>query len=354
MGAPAGMKCYFADWCGMIKAHPVLARDPVECVLETIFPHMVVPPKKGSGNTWEPPRLRDERELRKLIIKKIAEPSRKYVKKLFIDSGAYSIQAYAGSKYAESGINNRLLYSFGSHMRRQHFNEFFLDEENIQRYADLYHHTVIPTLWDVTTVFSEIDVQLVLGLDMVQGWRHELERTGYGEKILITWKDAESQSFEDWMDFAEDWPSRYAALTQYFMTPEEYLARTLACYDKGIKLHSFGDSYPLKLFDLPMYSIDSTRWKAPATWGEITLWRPIERSLWHVPTSPKKAAWKKFVKTPGRHPVRDLGLPLSTTEDGRNNPDGVEKLLRLQIQNLMSFTEDVTEWWKRKGVVYND
>ncbi len=340
---------FFADWCGMVGAHPVLQQQPVECVLETIFPHLMISPKRNKSGTWDPPRFREGKKLRLRLEKHIKKVVRCYCNRLFLDSGAYTIQAYSGTRWGESGINFRLSNNRAYHDRRAAFSEFFADLANVDRFYHLYQHEVVPTLWDELFVYAEVDIQELLGTEKVFDWRQEALDLGYAEKMLITWKESTDEPLEDWFKTWKDWPSKYLALA--IRDPEYMKEAHMLAYRNGWRTHGFGVSDPMFAFKYPMYSMDSTRWKAPAVWGEITLWEPNKRNLRHVPTSPKKDAWAKFIKN-GEHPRLIMGLPMSTNYDGTPNPEGIEKLLRIQTQHLERFAQEVTYWWKKRGVTY--
>lgn len=191
---------------------------------------------------------------------------------------------------------------------------------------------------DKLDYFCELDIQEILGMKKILGWREELKELGLAKKAIYVWhRDDGFEAFERLLDTSE---SGYIAVEGLKKNKEmlDYKKLLRHAYDKGIKVHGFAFTKCDLLHEFPFYSVDSSTWINPIKFGAFA--KMINGKMRTMNLSDKDHFLKNSL---------DTGLHSKLRGNDRS-----KYKLELSADEYNKFEKHLTKVWKARGVNWKD
>jgi hypothetical protein len=203
--------------------------------------------------------------------------------------------------------------------------------------------------------FVELDLQELVGPDLVELWRGLYQSAGVADKIILGFHPRDSIPL--YQHYAATWPSRYLGLQgirggRQKMPYMELIARARR---EQCCVHGFAMTRPSVLWFLPFSSVDSTSWMLGARWPDVLWFRPHARQpLPHKVCH--KITRKNLVDEGLLHFCRDHGLDAQKLLllGGCKYPGGREASELRVLAALIAFREYekfITQYWAARGII---
>lgn len=216
---------------------------------------------------------------------------------------------------------------------------------------DKYHAAYVEWVkkWqNLFDYFVELDLQELVGHQKIMQWRERWQREGLAHKLITVYHY--SDTWKQFEQMVADSQSKYVA-TQGFRMDEHdinYLKLVGYCYKRGVRVHGFALTKNKLLCEVPFYSVDSTTWNSPATWGHVIIERNKMRSQIRTPK------WNPNI----RKDFLKLNIPLEfiggKTNSGENYDADIARKKLLEAIRVVRSTETYfTKLWKERGIDYD-
>lgn len=183
--------------------------------------------------------------------------------------------------------------------------------------------------------FVELDLQELVGDDVVEGWRDRMRDIGILKKC-ITVHHSEN-SYEDWKKLVDRSESGYIGVeglrVGYRMLPYKKLLKY--AYEKGVKVHAFAFTRQSLLHRFPFYSVDSTSWTAPVRYGKLSVFR--DGRLVGINECPEEFWQEKL----GR-----------TFQSRTKNDEASRQKCMFMVEQYLKMEEYFTNLWRKRGVIW--
>jgi len=196
--------------------------------------------------------------------------------------------------------------------------------------------------WTGFDYFVELDIGEIVGQEKVMHWRAILKLEGLYSKCITVYHPAVTTE-ADYLAYLDDSQSRYMALegaragklaVNYPWAIEEALKR-------NVRLHGFAMTKRSVLFKYPLYSVDSSSWKSGSQYGTgLAIKADGEAS------GMRYKDVKSMADMPLAHNLEDVLSPIPMRQ--RN------KRAELAIRGYNLMAEQATDYWRSKGITYEN
>ena len=182
--------------------------------------------------------------------------------------------------------------------------------------------------------FVELDLQEVVGQEVIAGFRERLKTCGFFKKCITV-----HHSCNSWTDYERllgEAQSGYVAIeglrpNRPVLPYNKFIQRA---YQEGVRIHGFAMTGLEILKKYPFYSVDSSSWTASIRYGSIPHYFGDKMGVALVGKN------QRFVQT-----VRDPKL-----HRGRHTNEDSANKLKYGILQYKIFAEQMTKLWKARGV----
>lgn len=193
-------------------------------------------------------------------------------------------------------------------------------------------------IWqDKFSYFVELDLQEIVGHEIVNTWRKRYEDEGLIHKCIFVYHTGDKIKW--WEDTCKNIPSRYVGIegirTGRAMLPYNKLIKI--AYDNKCKVHGFAFTRPGLLHYYPFYSVDSTSWTIGPRYGMIPTYKNGKVSS---AKSNKKHYFEKNV------PLQLMNI----------NRDKESQRMKLEYSAIeyVKLQQYLTALWEKRGIKWND
>jgi hypothetical protein len=172
---------------------------------------------------------------------------------IFVDSGAHSF-------FGSFGLFDNVSYQ-KDESRRATLVE-------ITKYFDAYFEW-IKQWYSKISYFAELDLQEIVGLDLVMAWRRKFIQAGMGGKLVTAFHYGDSDRDFQWQ--LDNSLSGYVA-TQGIRQGKSNINHkkyVKMAYDAGVRIHGFAMTKKEVIMNIPFYSVDSSSWTSCWKFGTI-------------------------------------------------------------------------------------
>lgn len=181
--------------------------------------------------------------------------------------------------------------------------------------------------------FAELDIENVVGLDLVERWFEELHATS--KKVIPVWHI--NRGIDKFKFYVKNYP--FLAIGKVNTLPNDTLNALVGeAYKNGTKIHGFALTGPDWLFQVPFYSVDSTSWLAGETFGKVGAFNPNTLSM-------EKYSYRepKFFEK--------YGNQIEDVEAFMNDYKVRTRFVISQYHKMLQYANDS---WKAKGIDWGD
>ncbi len=174
-----------------------------------------------------------------------------HTKSIIVDSGAHSFFAEKDNVNLAAGVHKKVRKT---EITPEVYFERYLDW--LQRNRDFFEY------------FVELDIGELVGQDKVREWRGILKDHGLLEKCITVYHPA-VMTHADYLKDLDESVSRYIAIEgdRRSRVRLPYMELIKSAYDRKVKVHVFAMIKKNALDVFPIYSADSSSWKAGAQYG---------------------------------------------------------------------------------------
>lgn len=185
--------------------------------------------------------------------------------------------------------------------------------------------------------FCELDLQELVGQEVVDEWRARVNEAGLGHKLITVWHSA--NSWADYERLLDTTKSRYIALEgirpgQPMIAYNRFLKEA---YKRQIRVHGFAFTRTELLRQFPFWSVDSSSWTASIRYGKLHFWDGKTLRV----IDPKLAHFAKY------------NIPVALHSSMRSKDASKAKLefSAVQFQKMQTF---FTRYWEGRGIRWQD
>lgn len=240
----------------------------------------------------------------------------------FIDSGAFTIRTAALNK--GNGETEKATLNFETYLNE------YIEWLRAAKTAGLADYWV------------EVDVGVVTGYEWVEEQRKAYEKAGIASGLVNVWHSDKDWAY--WLYLLDEacrpGRSRYVAIEGHARGRGalDYVRFLKAAYDKGVRVHGFKMTAASDLHRYPFFSVDSSSWTSPTTYGANFVHR-IDGTLAAVG---KESLHKteSYVLKSGRPPRRPSQAQCADIDTG-------------SALAWIEMARQVTRMWKMRGVDWN-
>lgn len=127
--------------------------------------------------------------------------------------------------------------------------------------------------YDLYDYFVELDLQEILGQNVIREWRHIMKEEGVADKCITVHHSHNND--EEYAELLETSVSGYIGLEGIRpgrpMLPYNYFLKR--AYDAKVKVHGFAFTRADLLYDFPFYSVDSSSWTTSIRYGVFQIFK---------------------------------------------------------------------------------
>lgn len=203
---------------------------------------------------------------------------------------------------------------------------------------------------DLYDWFVELDIAELAGRAAVDRWRRCVRDAGLADRCLLVWHPL-SETFEDFLRVADDWPSGYVALEgiRDARRSIDYGRALRELYRLGIRVHGFALVNRRVLATWPFYSVDSLGWLSGEAYGAIPVAGPRGATRWVRAERPRNLRHAEALESA----VREVGFDVLAGHGRRDKAvlhSARQATMRLALDALARQAEFFTDYWKARGV----
>ncbi len=237
--------------------------------------------------------------------------------KITIDSGAHSFFELLGISVVSHSLNDKR-----SKMPNPY--DFF------EKYL-----TWVKEKYELFDYFVELDLQELVGQDVVDGWRRRMKKAGVFDKCITV--NHSYNSFDDFKKLAKASDSRYIALEglRKGQPIPDYNKFIKYCYENKVKVHGFALTRGSILDYCPFYSVDSSSWTSSIRFGKIHVWDKPSLAIKTVDSN--------------RAAFFDFNIPLSLHAKNREREISKAKL-EFCAKSYIEMQAHYTRLWEKRGI----
>ncbi|MFA6971393.1 MAG: hypothetical protein WC208_08340 [Gallionella sp.] len=248
-----------------------------------------------------------------------------HTKSIIVDSGAHSFFAETDNVNLAAGVHKKVKKTEIS--PDQYFEQYLAW---LSRNRDYFEY------------FVELDIGELVGQEKVRHWRNVLKAEGLLPKCITVYHPA-VVTYEEYLKELDESVSRYIAIEgdRRSRARLPYMELIKSAYDRKVKVHVFAMIKKNALGTYPIYSADSSSWKAGAQYGACLCFVKGELKSVRFNTDKKN--------------VFKLAGQLGGVEKLFHETLAVQRELRygLSIHAYKEMEDYYTELWTKRGIVWN-
>lgn len=170
--------------------------------------------------------------------------------KVMIDSGAHTF-------FSERGIGHGVVVQKESKTQVD-------PEEYFEQYLDwLVEHK------DMIDYFVELDIQEIVGMDLVKKWRARIRERGLDPIVVLHPKTVDSPD-KEWDEMTSEYS--YCGI-EGSLPMNTYISKLQISERKKCRVHGFAMTKAYEMSKVKFYSVDSTSWLSGSRFGLSYFWR---------------------------------------------------------------------------------
>ena len=212
-------------------------------------------------------------------------------------------------------------------------------DEKVENYCRLLREGRNNGLIDVAV---ELDLDHIVGMAKVKEWRKKLLKTGV--EIIPVWRP--TQGRDEWNEVNKKF--KWIAISEGFLgsamskeTFRTFIKKLVyAGYRNGNRYHLFAGIKKDVVFDIPLYSTDSSTWSSYGRWGATYAYSKTD--FW-IYAKRGKFGLDSFNKQ------EFIGMA-----DNVFNPHDPAYAAAVSARAYVEAEKFVTGFWNRKGIIYED
>lgn len=140
----------------------------------------------------------------------------------------------------------------------------------IQAYYEKYREWVLKN-YENFSYFVELDLQDLVGREIVAGWRENWQKDGVADKLITVLHKCDSK--KDWFEMLEKTRSRYVGIPwsgkRYDRLKVGVLELLKTAWQAGVRVHGFAGTSSKDMKKYPFYSVNSSSWKNAPRFGQV-------------------------------------------------------------------------------------
>lgn len=194
----------------------------------------------------------------------------------------------------------------------------------------------------IIDVAVELDLDHIVGMNKVKEWRRKLVDTGV--QIIPVWRPTQGRA--EWESVNKEF--EWIAISEGFLGSamnkadfRDFLKKLVySGYRKGKKYHLFAGIKKDVVFDIPLYSTDSSTWSSYGRWGATYAYSRSEFWIY--------AKRGKF-GLPSFNRQEFVGM-----EEFPFNPHDPMYAAAISARAYVEAEKYVTGFWRKKGIIYEN